>query len=197
MMTVVAEEWMSLDGVVQAPGTPDEDRSGGFRYGGWHIRYFDEVSQQWVVDGLTAADAFLLGRRTFQTFAAYWPQADPEEAPVQQPLTDKPKYVVSGTLTEPLPWRNASLLHGDPVTAVDQLRRSRDGALHLIGSARLARTLIAAGLVDRLRLILDPVLLGGGKRLFPDDGGLRSWELIEATPTSTGAILATYTRESS
>ena len=118
-------------------------------------------------------------------------------APVQRPLTDKPKYVVSGTLVEPLRWRKSSLLRGDPVTAVDQLRRSRDGVLHLIGSARLARTLIAAGLVDRLRLILDPVLLGGGKRLRPDDGGLRSWRLVEATPTSTGAILAGYTRESS
>jgi dihydrofolate reductase len=189
---VVADEWMSLDGVVQAPGTADEDPSGGFAHGGWHRRYFEPLAQQWVLDGLTAADAFLFGRLTYDNFAGHWPAAGEEEQVVARPLNSKPKYVASATLTAPLTWRNASLLDGDPIAAVAELRATGAGELHLIGSAALARTLIAAGLVDELRLMIDPVLVGGGKRLFPDDGGLRSWELTECVRTPTGALLATY-----
>ena len=193
-MKIVADEWMSLDGVVQAPGEKDEDPSGGFPYGGWHLPYFEPRSQTWVLDGLTAADAFLFGRRTYENFAGHWPTAGDEEQVVARPLNAKPKYVASTTLSTPLSWQNTTLLGGDAVSAVAELKRRGDGELHLIGSAALARTLIAAGLVDELRLMLDPVLLGTGKRLFPDDGGLRAWRLTDSAATSTGALLLTYAR---
>ena len=191
-MKIIADEWMSLDGVVQAPGAADEDRSGGFVHGGWHLRYFEELAQNWVLQGLTAADAFLFGRRTYQNFAAHWPAAGPAEQVVAQPLNSKPKYVASTTLTAPLAWRNATLLDGDTVAAVRKLRDSGDGELHLVGSAELARTLITAGLVDELRLMIDPVFVGGGKRFFPADGTLRPWRLVSSAPTPTGALLTTY-----
>ena len=193
-MKIIAEEWMSLDGVVQSPSGPDEDPSGDFPHGGWHMPYFEALSQNWVVDGLTAADAFLFGRRTYETFAAHWPKAGPDEQIVARPLNSKPKYVASNSLAEPLDWANSSVLTGDATAAVAALTERADGELHLIGSAGLARTLIAAGLVDELRLMIDPVLLGTGKRLFPDDGGLRPWRLAGSIPTSTGALLVTYAR---
>jgi dihydrofolate reductase len=191
---IIADEWMSLDGVVQSPSGPDEDPSGGFPHGGWHVPYFDAAAQSFVLDGLTAADAFLLGRRTYETFAAHWPKAGADEQMVAVPLNSKPKYVASTTLSAPLDWANSSLLTGDATAAVAELAQRGDGELHLIGSAELARTLIAAGLVDELRVMIDPVLLGTGKRLFPDDGGLRAWRLASSVPTSTGALLVTYAR---
>jgi dihydrofolate reductase len=111
MGKVIVDEWMSLDGVVQAPGAPDEDTTGGFRYGGWHLPYFDEVSQQWVVDGLTGADGYLFGRRSYEILSSYWPKSTSEEERVlAEPLNTKPKYVASRTLSEPLEWQNAHLL---------------------------------------------------------------------------------------
>ena len=118
MRKVVVDEWMSLDGVVQAPGAPEEDATGGFQHGGWHLRYFDEMSQKWVLEYLTEAGGFLLGRRTYESFAGYWPNASEEEQPVAQPLNKKPKYVASTTLSEPLEWENSSVLHGDVAGAV-------------------------------------------------------------------------------
>jgi RibD C-terminal domain len=101
---VIVTEWMSLDGVVQAPGAADEDTTGGFQHGGWHLRYFEDLSQRWVVENLTAAGGFLFGRRTYERFAAHWPNASGEEQVVAQPLNTKPRYVASRTLTEPLGW---------------------------------------------------------------------------------------------
>lgn len=192
MRKVVVEEWMSLDGVVQAPGTPDEDTSGGFNHGGWHLRYFDEMSQNWVVEGLTDAGGFLLGRRTYETLAGYWPNASEEERAVAQPLNTKPKYVASTTLTEPLEWQNSSVLRGDIGAAVHTLKQQDHGDLHVIGSTLLVHTLIDHDLVDEFRLMIDPVVLGGGKRIFFDDGALRSLRLVDSQVTTTGAILATY-----
>jgi dihydrofolate reductase len=189
---VIAYEWMSLDGVVQAPGTADEDRSGGFAHGGWHLRYFDPGSQQWVVDGLARAGGFLLGRVTYENFAGHWPNASEEEQVVAEPLNSKPKYVASTTLAAPLTWQNSSLLAGDVVKAVAALKEEDGGDLHLIGSTRLAQTLMAHDLIDEFQLMIDPVVLGGGKRLFPDDGQLRPLQLVHSQPTTTGAILATY-----
>lgn len=194
MRRVVVEEWMSLDGVVQAPGTPEEDTSGGFRHGGWHIRYFDELSQDWVVQGLTTAGGFLLGRRTYEILAGYWPHAPDPEQGVAQHLNSKPKYVVSSTLREPLEWENSSLLHGDVAEAVSALKQEDGDDLHVIGSTELVRALVEHDLVDELRLMVDPVILGGGKRIFPDNGVLRSMELADSQVTSTGAILVTYAR---
>jgi dihydrofolate reductase len=192
MRKVVVNEWMSLDGVVQAPGTPEEDTTGGFQHGGWHIRYFDEMAQKWVVENLTEAGGFLLGRRTYEVFAGYWPNASKEEQPVAQPLNQKTKYVASTTLSEPLEWQNSSVLQGDVAGAVGALKQEDGDDLHVIGSTQLVRTLIEHDLVDEFRLMIDPVLLGGGKRLFLDDGALRSLRLVDSQITTTGAILATY-----
>lgn len=192
MRKVVVDEWMSLDGVVQAPGSPEEDTSGGFEHGGWHLRYFDEMSQKWVLDHLTQAGGFLFGRRTYESFAGHWPNAPEEEQPVAQPLNTKPKYVASTTLSEPLEWENSSLLHGDVAEAVGALKQEDGDDLQVIGSTRLVRTLIEHDLIDEFRLMIDPVVLGGGKRLFFDDGALRSLRLVDSQVATTGAILATY-----
>jgi dihydrofolate reductase len=192
MRKVIVDEWMSLDGVVQAPGAPDEDRSGGFEHGGWHLRYFDEVSQNWVVDGLTSAGGYLLGRGTYESFAAHWPNASEEEQVVAEPLNTRPKYVASTTLTEPLEWQNSSLLQGDVAEAVAALKQEEGDDLHVIGSPKLAQTLFEHDLVDELRVMIDPLVLGGGKRLFRDDGARRPLRLVEHEVTTTGAILVTY-----
>ena len=192
MRKVIVDEWMSLDGVVQAPGAPDEDTSGGFEHGGWHLRYFDEASMNWVVDGLTSAGGYLLGRGTYENFAAHWPTASEEEQVVAEPLNTRPKYVASTTLTEPLEWQNSSLLQGDVAEAVAALKEEEGDELHVIGSPKLAQTLFEHGLVDEFRVMIDPLVLGGGKRLFRDDGTLRPLRLVEHEVTTTGAILATY-----
>jgi dihydrofolate reductase len=192
MRRVIVNEWMSLDGVVQAPGAPDEDTTGGFQHGGWHLRYFDEMSQKSVLQYLTEAGGFLFGRRTYEGFAGYWPNASEEEQPVAQPLNTKPKYVASTTLTEPLEWENSSVLQGDVAEAVGALKQEDGDDLHVIGSTQLVRTLIEHNLVDEFRLMIDPVVLGGGKRLFLDDGALRSLRLVDSQVTTTGAMLVTY-----
>jgi dihydrofolate reductase len=183
---------MIRDGVVQAPGGADEDPSGGFEHGGWHLRYFDDVSQQRVLESIVEAGGFLLGRRTYGIFAAYWPNASEEEQVIAEPLNTKPKYVASTTLTEPLEWQNSTLLHGDLAEAVAELKQEDGGDLHVIGSAELVQSLIGRGLLDELRLMIDPLLLGGGKRMFPNDGSLRTLRLVDSEVTTTGAILATY-----
>ena len=192
MRKVVVDEWMSLDGVAQAPGAPDEDTTGGFQHGGWHLPFFEDVSQKWVVENINGAGGFLLGRRTYEILGRYWPNAPEEEQVVAEPLNTKPKYVASTTLSEPLAWHNARLLRGDVPEAVAALRHEDGDDLLLIGSTELVRTLIEHDLVDEFRLMIDPVILGGGKRIFLEDGALRSLRLIESQVTSTGAILATY-----
>lgn len=186
---------MSLDGVVQAPGAEREDESGGFEHGGWHLSYFDERSMKWVVEGLESAGGFLLGRVTYENFAGYWPNASEEEQPVARPLNEKPKFVASTTLTEPLEWENSTLLHGDLGEAVRALKQEDGGDLLVIGSSVLAQALFEHDLVDGLRVMLDPLVLGGGKRVFPDDGARRPLRLAEHEVTTTGAVLATYLRD--
>jgi dihydrofolate reductase len=192
MRTVIAVEWMSLDGVVQAPGHPDEDTTGGFRHGGWHMPYFDDLARQWVVEGYADAGGFLFGRRTYEALASYWPNATEEEQVIAEPLNTKPKYVASTTLAEPLAWDHATLLRGDVAEAVAALRREDGGDLHVIGSTQLVHTLIEHDLVDGFRVMIDPLVLGGGKRLFGNDGARRPLRLVESQVTTTGAILATY-----
>ena len=195
MRKMIVNEFMSLDGVAQAPGGADEDSSGGFAHGGWHMRYMeDEVAQKWVLGSIVEAGGFLLGRRTYEIFAAYWPNAPEEEQVIAEPLNGKPKYVASTTLTEPLDWQNSTLIDGDVAAAVATLKQEGDGDLHVIGSTGLVRTLIEQDLVDEFRLMIDPILLGGGKRIFRDDGSLRPLQLIDGQLTSTGAIMATYAR---
>jgi dihydrofolate reductase len=193
MRRVIVNEFLSLDGVAQAPGGADEDTSGGFAHGGWHMRFMeDELAQNWVLASIVEAGGFLLGRRTFEIFAAYWPNAPEEERVIAEPLNTKPKYVVSTTLSEPLAWQNSTLLQGEAPEAVAALKREDGSDLHVIGSTELVQTLIEHRLVDEFRLMLDPVILGGGKRIFRDDGSLRALRLVDGQVTSTGAILATY-----
>src|ERR687894_1265562 len=118
MRKVIVNEFMTLDGVAQAPGAADEDTSGGFQHGGWHLQYFDETSQKSVVESLTSAGGFVFGRRTYEIFAAYWPNASEEEQVIAEPLNTRPKYVVSTTLAEPLEWQNSSVIEVDVAEAV-------------------------------------------------------------------------------
>jgi dihydrofolate reductase len=195
MRKVVVNEFMSLDAVAQAPGGAEEDPSGGFRHGGWHMRYMeDEVAMNWVLGAINEAGAYLLGRRTYEIFAAYWPNAPDEEQVVAEPLNTKPKYVASKTLSNPLEWQNSTLLQGDVAEAVAALKLENGGDVHVIGSTELVQTLIEHDLVDEFRLMIDPVVLGGGKRIFRDDGELRLLRLVDGQVASTGAILATYAR---
>jgi dihydrofolate reductase len=193
MRKVIVNEFVSLDGVAQAPGAPDEDPSGGFAHGGWHMQYMeDELARTWVLKSIVEAGGFLLGRRTYQIFAAYWPNASEEEQVLAEPLNVKPKYVASTTLTEPLEWQNSRLVEGDVATGVRALKQEDGGDLHVIGSTELVRSLSEHDLVDELRLMIDPLVLGGGKRFFRDDGLLRQLRLVDGQVTGTGAILARY-----
>ena len=192
MSRVVVVEWMTLDGVVQAPGHPDEDRDGGFEHGGWHLPSFDDTSRAWVVQGYAEAGGFLFGRRTYENLAAYWPNASAEEQVIAEPVNTKPKYVASRTLADPLDWQNSTLLTGDITLAVRTLKQEDGRDLHVIGSSGFAQTLIEHDLVDGYRLMIDPLVAGGGKRLFRSDGALKPLRLVESQVTSTGAILATY-----
>lgn len=191
MRKVIVSEWMTLDGVVQSP--MGEDPSGGFQHGGWHAQFADEAFHQWVIETVTGAGGYLFGRRTYEIFAAYWPTASAEEQVLAVPLGTRPKYVVSTTLAEPLPWQNSTLLRGDAAEAVAALKREDGGDLLVVGSTELVPTLLEHGLVDELRLMIDPLTVGGGKRLFRDDGALRRFRLASSQVTSTGGIIATYT----
>lgn len=193
MRKVIVTEWMTLDGVVQAPIYPWEDADGGFQHAGWHVPHTaDPTFHQRLVEIITGADAYLFGRRTYENFAAHWPNTSPEEQVLAEPLNTRPKYVASTTLSGPLAWHNSTVLQGDVAGAVAALKRQPGGDLLAIGSTRLVQTLLEHGLVDELRLMIDPVVVGGGKRLFRDDGALRQLRLADSQVTATGAILATY-----
>jgi dihydrofolate reductase len=195
MRKLIANEWMTLDGVVQAPAYADEDTTGGFEHGGWHTRYFDDFSMRWVIENVSGAGGFLLGRGTYEMFAAHWPNASEEEQVLAEPLNALPKYVAATTLTEPLEWENSTLLRGDLRDAVNALKTEDGRDLHVIGSPGLVQSLLEHGLLDELQLMIDPLVVGGGKHLFRDDGGLRRLRLVDSSVTTTGAIVATYAVE--
>jgi dihydrofolate reductase len=192
MRKVVVQEFISLDGVAQAPGAPDEDTTGGFIHGGWHLGYLDDAAREWILACLTGAGGYLLGRRTYEIFAGYWPKAPEEERAVAEPLNTRPKYVASTSLTEPLSWQHSTLLKGGLAEAVPALKHEDGGPLLVIGSTALVHGLLAHDLVDEVQVMIDPVLLGGGKRAFPDDGVRRPLRLVDSQVTGTGAIIATY-----
>jgi dihydrofolate reductase len=192
MRKVIANELMTLDGVVQAPSYADEDTTGGFEHGGWHARYLDDLSMSWMVENVSGAGGFLLGRGTYEMFAAHWPNAPEEQQVLAEPLNTLPKYVASTTIGEPLEWQNSTLLGGELAKAVGALKAEDGKDLHVIGSPGLVQTLIGHQLVDELQLMIDPLVVGGGKRLFGDDGLLRPLLLVDSQVTSTGAIMATY-----
>jgi dihydrofolate reductase len=192
-MRIVLSDFISLDGVVQAPGGSEEDTDGGFEHGGWSFKFFDPEAMAPVIEeGMRGADALLFGRRTWQGMAAAWPERAGD--PYADQMNAIKKYVASRTLTEAdLTWNNTTLLPADDaVRAIGQLREHPGGDILVWGSASLASQLIAEDLVDEYRLFLEPILLGGGKRLFPDDGGARQLELVSTTPTSTGVLICTY-----
>jgi dihydrofolate reductase len=192
MRNVIVQEWMTVDGVAQAPGAADEDTSGGFQHGGWSLPYFDDVAMKWALESIATAGGYLLGRRTYEVFAAHWPNASEEEQPLAEPLNTRPKYVATTTLTEPLGWQNATVLQGDVAAAVPALKQEDGGDLLVLGSTQLVQTLVEHDLVDEFRVMVDPLVVGGGKRLFRDDGALRPLRLLDSQVTTTGAIIATY-----
>jgi dihydrofolate reductase len=192
MRKVIVNDWMSLDGVYQGPSSPDEDADGGFEHGGWATPYFNDIAMGWLIDNVSGAGGFLLGRRTYEIFAAHWPSAPEEQQVLAEPMNRLPKYVASTTLTEPLEWQNSRLLQGDIAEAVRELKHEDGEDLRIIGSAQLVSTLIQEDLIDEFHLMIDPVIVGGGKRLFRDDGMLTTLRLVDNKVTTTGAIIATY-----
>jgi dihydrofolate reductase len=192
-MRVVVSEFMSLDGVVQAPGGPDEDTSGGFRHGGWSIPYFDPEVMGAVVDGYAERNEVLLqGRRTYQVSADAWPQRSDD--PFADWINRAQKYVVSDTLTDAdITWQPTTIIRGgDLIDEVQAMRDRPGGDIYIYGSLSVARTLLTAGLVDELVLMIEPITLGGGKTLFPTDGKARKFELTSATTAKTGVQVCRY-----
>jgi dihydrofolate reductase len=193
MGEIVVIESLSLDGVMQAPGRADEDPRGGFPYGGWATPYADEIMGAEMAKGMARPGVMLFGRRTYEALAAHWPKQT-DGNPYTEKLNKVQKYVVSSTLTEPLPWVNSTLIggDGDVPASVGALRDETDIAV--LGSGRLVRTLAAAGLVDRYVLLIHPLTLGAGLRLFDSADGTESGKLrlVDSVTTGTGVIIATY-----
>jgi dihydrofolate reductase len=192
-MRIVITEFISLDGVVQAPGGVDEDTDGGFANGGWSHPFFDpEVVGGAFAGALASADALLFGRRTWQTMAAAWPERAGD--PFADQMNAIPKYVVSETLGDgDLAWNNTTRIPGaEAIARLRELRGTDGGDLLVMGSPTLVRALLGEGLIDELTLIRMPVILGGGKTIFPDDGALRALELVSTVTSPTGAYVSTY-----
>jgi dihydrofolate reductase len=194
-MRIVLSDFMSLDGVVQSPGGQGEDPDGGFEHGGWSMPYFEpETMGPAVAETMAGTEALLFGRRTWETMAAAWPGRAGD--PFADRMNEMPKYVASRTLTpEKLTWPGSTLLPAEDAIGAIRALRARDGsAIQVMGSASLAAQLIGHDLVDEYRLMIEPVLLGGGKRIFPCDGRARALELVSATTTGTGVLICTYRR---
>ncbi|MDQ1462331.1 MAG: hypothetical protein QOI08_3815 [Actinomycetota bacterium] len=191
-MRVVVNEFMSLDGVSQAPGGPEEDLDDGFAHGGWSHPYFDpETMGSAINDGMSTAEALVFGRRTWQGMAAAWP--DRAGDPYADQMNAIRKYVASRTLTgDDLTWNTTLLSPQNAVADIAALRARDGGDLVIWGSVSLVKTLLAEGLVDELNLMIEPILLGGGKRIFPEDGEARPLQLVNAVTTSTGVQMCTY-----
>jgi dihydrofolate reductase len=192
-MRIILSDFMSLDGVVQAPGGPDEDTDGGFAHGGWSMQYFDPETMGAVVgEVMNRTEALLFGRRTWQGMAAAWPSRAGD--PYADRMNEIPKYVASRTLSqEDLTWSGSTLLPADDaIGAVRELRAREGEGLQLWGSSSLAAQLIEHDLVDEYVLMIEPLLLGGGKGIFPEDGRARPLQLVSVTTASTGVLVCTY-----
>lgn len=190
MGKLVVTEFVTLDGVAQAPGGPDEDRDSGFTHGGWQAPLMDDESGAAVFDQAQTMDALLLGRRTYEIFADYWPKA-PEEIPFTGLLNRVPKYVASHTLADPLSWRGTTLLAGDLTEEIAAVKQRHD-EVHVIGSLDLVQSLLRAGLVDRLDLWQYPLLLGDGKRVFADGTVPAALRLTGSATYAAGTVQLTY-----
>ena len=184
---------LTLDGVMQAPGRPDEDLRGGFQHGGWATPYTDSVLGSLAGQNMATTGAIVLGRRTYQDFYSYWPkQAD---NPYTEVLNNTRKYVVSTTLKEPLAWSNSTLIKGDVSEAIARLKAEQDKDFVVLVSGELVRTLMKHDLVDRYMFLIHPLVLGSGRRLFADDGTFFSLHLIATKTSTTGVVVATYEPE--
>ncbi len=190
-MKLTLHAFLTLDGVMQAPGGVEEDRDGGFDHGGWQFPYRDDIGGAAVVGWFGHASAFLLGRKTYQIFSGYWPQVSDPDNPIAGPLNALPKYVASTTLSS-ADWQGTSVLSGDVAAEVAALKEQPGDELQMHGSAELAQTLIEHDLIDEYRLLYFPVHLGSGKKLFRDGRRAAALRLIDATTTSTGVLIARY-----
>jgi dihydrofolate reductase len=182
---------MTLDGIMQAPGGPDEDRDGGFAHGGWSFPYAGADMGDVINEAFGRADCFLLGRRTYEIFAASWPNFPDPDDPVASRLNKLPKHVVSTTLTDAA-WGPATIIHDDIAAEVAALKDRYQGEIQVHGSAALAQTLHGLGLIDEYRIFIEPVVLGTGKRLFEPGSSPTALQLVESRPMDKGAVLAIY-----
>ncbi|HET9946159.1 MAG TPA: dihydrofolate reductase family protein [Actinomycetes bacterium] len=190
--TLVAVEFLSLDGVMQAPGDPQEDTEGGFAHGGWQRPYFDDVMARAGAEGMATTDAYLFGRKTYQKMAAFWPTA-PVDDPFAAHLNGTPKYVASRTLTDPA-WGPVEVIADDLPGTVAGLKSEPGGRIAVLGSGGLVRSLLEHDLVDELELTLSPLVIGSGKRLFGETPDLRRLELVSSVSTTTGSVMLRYRR---
>lgn len=192
MRRLVLTEFLSLDGVMQAPGDANEDTEGGFRHGGWQMPFVDDVFMAEATKGMAQTDAHLFGRKTYEIMAAYWPTA-PADDPFAQHLNSIRKYVASRTL-EHAEWQNTTVVR-DVVEAVSELKEQPGKDISVLGSGDLAQTLMANDLVDVYSLSIFPIVLGSGKKLFRDEDQVRKLRLLESTATGTGGLILTYEPE--
>ena len=192
MRKIVVTEFLTLDGVMQAPGGADEDPEGGFKYGGWQRQFeFDQAQMQKMGQEIAATDAYLFGRKTYEIMAAFWPN-QPDDDPFASVLNPRPKYVVSKTLSEPLPWENSILIGDNVVERIRELK-GQDGAnISVLGSGGLVQTLIANDLADELSVLVHPIVLGSGKRLFRDGLPATRFELVDSMIGENGILTLTY-----
>ena len=194
MRKLVVGTFLTLDGVYQAPGDPQEDKEGGFKHGGWQLPLFDADAGKIMDEQMAATDALLLGRKTYQIFAAYWPTA-PADDPFAKKLNSIPKYVVSTTLNK-AEWNNSKLIKGNVAEEVAKLKQQPgSGYLSVTGSGKLAQTLMQHNLVDEYALWIHPVVLGSGKRLFAEGIPLNNLKLVDTKTTGSGIVILTYRPE--
>jgi dihydrofolate reductase len=193
MRTITVFNHLTLDGVMQAPGRPDEDTRGGFKHGGWATSRNDDVMNEVIGSSMTDIGGLLLGRRTYEDFADFWPK-QPDPNPFSKILTEMQKYVASTTLKEPLPWDNSTLLGGDAAKAVAALKKQPGKGLLILGSGVLVQALMERDLVDEFVLLIHPVVMGSGRHLFTDDGPSTDLQLVDTKTTTTGVMISTYRR---
>lgn len=190
MRKVIVNTNLTLDGVMQAPGRPDEDTRGGFERGGWAAPYFDKVMGGAAAEGMAKMPSLLFGRRTYEDFYSVWPKRT--DNPFTEFMNNVQKYVASRTLEEPLPWGNSTLLKGDAATTVAALKRQPGNDLIVFGGGEFVQSLTRHNLVDEYTLSIHPLILGSGRRLFPEASPFATFRLVNTKTTTTGVVIATY-----